>query len=159
MTISELVSQHYDAVYRLAFRLAGTAHDAEDITQQAFLDAQRKLETLRDPSSAKAWLCMIARNLFRRKLRDAGPSRTTLEAIPEPACEAPPEPLDTNSLQHALQELPPEFRTVLVLFYFQNLSYQQIAEELNVPIGTVMSRLSRGKQHLRQRLNCDRFEL
>lgn len=152
MTITELVSQHYDAVYRLAFRLAGTAHDAEDIAQQAFLDAQRKLDTLRDPSSAKAWLCMIARNLFRRKLRDAGPVHATLEAVPEPTCEASPEPLDTNSLQQALQQLLPEYRTVLVLFYFQNLSYQQIAEELEVPIGTVMSRLSRGKQHLRQRL-------
>ena len=140
MTISELVAQHYDAVYRLAFRLAGTAHDAEDITQQTFLDAQRELETLRDLSSAKAWLCMIARNLFRRKLRDSGPSRTALESIPEPACAAPPEPLDTNSLELALQELPTEFRTVLVYFYFQNLSYQQIAEELHVPIGTEIGR-------------------
>lgn len=156
MTITELVSQHYDAVYRLAYRLVGTAHDAEDLTQQAFLDAQRKLETLRDPNSAKAWLCMIARNLFRRKLRDSGPSGTTLEAIPEPACNASPEPIDGESLQSALNLLPLEFRTVLVLFYFQNMSYQQIAEELDVPIGTVMSRLSRGKQHLRQRLNCDR---
>jgi len=152
VTITELVSQHYDTVYRLAFRLVGTAHDAEDIAQQAFLDAQRKLDTLRDPSSAKAWLCMIARNLFRRKLRDAGPAYAALEAVPEPTCEASPEPLDTNSLQQTLQQLPPEYRTVLVLFYFQNLSYQQIADELQVPIGTVMSRLSRGKQHLRQRL-------
>lgn len=157
MTITELVSQHYDAVYRLAYRLSGTAHDAEDIAQQAFLDAQRKLDQLRDPSSAKAWLCMIARNLFRRKLRDAGPNSTTLEAIAEPIGEEDPEPLDTTSLQQALGQLPPEFRTVLVLYYFQNLSYQQIADELELPIGTVMSRLSRGKQHLRQRLKSDLF--
>ncbi len=155
MTITELVSQHYDAVYRLAYRLSGTAHDAEDIAQQAFLDAQQKLDSLRDPSSAKAWLCMIARNLFRRKLRDAGPSCTTLDAIAEPTAEAIPEPLDSSSLQQALGQLPTEFRTVLVLFFFQNLSYQQISEELELPIGTVMSRLSRGKQHLRQRLKCD----
>lgn len=159
VTITELVAQHYDAVYRLAFRLSGTTHDAEDITQQAFVDAQRHLHTLRDPASAKAWLCMIARNHFRRGLRDAGPSRTSLDAIDEPAGAMVAEPLDTRGLQTALNQLPTEFRTVLVLFYFENLSYQQIATELGLPIGTVMSRLSRGKQQLRQHLKREEFEV
>ena len=157
MHITELVQQHYDVVYRLTYLLAGTSHDAEDLTQQAFLDAQRKIDTLRDPDSAKAWLCMIARNLYRRKLRDAKPTSTSLDVAPEPAAEAPQDGVDRDILQKALSSLSDEFRSVLVLFYFQNLNYQQIATELNVPIGTVMSRLSRGKQALRQRLNSDDF--
>ena len=155
--ITELVQQYYDVVYRLTYLLAGTSHDAEDLTQQAFLDAQRKLDTLRDPDSAKAWLCMIARNLYRRKLRDAKPTSASLDVAPEPAAEAPRDSVDRNNLQRALSSLSDEFRSVLVLFYFENMNYQQIATELNVPVGTVMSRLSRGKQVLRQRLNPDDF--
>ena len=159
MHITELVQQHYDVVYRLTYLLAGTSHDAEDLTQQAFLDAQRKLDTLRDPGSAKAWLCMIARNLYRRKLRDAKPTSASasLDVAPEPTAKATCDGVDRDILQRALSSLSEEFRSVLVLFYFENMNYQQIATELNVPIGTVMSRLSRGKQVLRQRLNPDDF--
>jgi RNA polymerase sigma-70 factor (ECF subfamily) len=79
-----------------------------------------------------------------------------LDALPEPS-DSIDEPLefDSEKLQLALNELPEEFRFPLVLFYFQELSYQEIAAQLDVPLGTVMSRLSRGKQHLRRRLSVE----
>ncbi len=77
----------------------------------------------------------------------------TLEAVAEPMANVQRAPLDDEGLQLALNSLPEEFRTVLLLFYFEDLSYREIAERLELSIGTVMSRLSRGKQHLRQRLS------
>ena len=160
MEIATLVEQHYESLYRFAYRLSGQASDADDLTQQAFLDAQRKLDTLRDPDKARAWLFMIVRNLYRRRLRDQGSHpEVTLEGVGEPASEEISlQPLDSETLQGVLNELPDEFRTVLVLFYFQELSYREISDELEVPIGTVMSRLSRGKKHLRQRLTPEDFQ-
>ncbi|MDA0284676.1 MAG: sigma factor, partial [Planctomycetota bacterium] len=61
MEISQLVDQHHESVFRFAYRLSGTSHEAEDISQQTFLDAQRKLDTLRDPDKVRAWLFMIVR--------------------------------------------------------------------------------------------------
>lgn len=160
MQISALVSQHYEPVFRFAFRLCGGSHEAEDLTQQAFLDAQRKLDSLREPEKARAWLYVIVRNLFRRGLRDVRErthlSLDEISKMPGTAMAAP-ETLDRDTLRDSLSALPPEFREVLVLFYFQELSYREIAEALSVPIGTVMSRLSRGKALLRQRLNPDDY--
>ncbi len=163
MDISQLVGQNYEAAYRFAYRLSGTAHEAEDLTQQAFLDAQRKLDTLREPEKARAWLFMIVRNLHRRRLRDRATHR---EVSVDSAFDlsdgngnssVETATLTSDTLQQVLDELPSEFREVLVLFYFRELSYREIAEQLDVPIGTVMSRLSRGKQQLRGRLSIDDF--
>jgi RNA polymerase sigma-70 factor (ECF subfamily) len=152
--IGTLVEQFYSPVFCFAYRLSGQASDAEDLAQQAFMDAQRKLHTLRDPEKVRPWLFMIVRNLYRRKIRDQKPDRqVTLEAVAEPTAEIERGPLDNEGLQAALDTLPEEFRTVLLLFYFEELSYREIAAQLGLPIGTVMSRLSRGKQHLRQRLS------
>jgi RNA polymerase sigma-70 factor (ECF subfamily) len=154
LEIGTLVEQFYSPVFRFAYRLSGQASDAEDLAQQAFMDAQRKLHTLRDVEKVRPWLFMIVRNLYRRKIRDQKPDRqVTLEAVAEPTAEVQPGPLDHEGLQAALDTLPEEFRTVLLLFYFEELSYREIAAQLDLPIGTVMSRLSRGKQHLRQRLS------
>ena len=152
--IGTLVEQFYSPMYRFAFRLSGQASDAEDLAQQTFMDAQRKLHTLRDPAKVRPWLFMIVRNLYRRKLRDQKPDRqVTLETVDEPSSEVQQTPLDDEGLQLALDSLPEEFRTVLLLFYFEDMSYREIAERLELPIGTDMSRLSRGKRHLRQRLS------
>lgn len=159
MEISQLVDQHYEAVFRFAYRLSGTSHDAEDISQQAFLDAQRKLDTLREPERVRGWLFMIVRNLYRRRIRDqATHGEVALEVVSEPEGEEhPDQALDSDSLQQVLNSLPEEFRSVLLLFYFREMSYREIAEQLEVPIGTVMSRLSRGKKQLRERLSPESF--
>lgn len=154
-TIEDLVQQHYQMLYRYAYRLSGSPDDAEDLTQQTFLQAQRRLSQLRSPASARAWLCTILRNCFRKQFRRQRPlSLESLESLPAEAAAAAahPEQIDEERLQQALGELPEEFRTPVVLFYFGEFSYREIAEQMTVPIGTVMSRLARAKAHLRARL-------
>jgi len=153
VTLAELIDRHYALVYRYACRLSGSATDAEDLTQQTFLQAQARWDQLREPAAAKNWLCAIVRNAYLRSLRT--PVRSIpLDSAPEP-CAVPsaPEEIDPQTLQAALDELPEEFRTPLVLFYFEEFTYKDIAAQLDVPMGTVMSRLARGKEHLRRRLS------
>ena len=154
LCLSELAHLHYPLVYRYAFRLCGTAEEAEDLTQQAFLAAHRRLDQLRDGESAKAWLCAILRNTFLTQISSRKRPRTIpLQAVPEPAEElAHDAVIESDDLQQVLNELPEEFRSTLVLFYFDEFTYREIAEQLDVPIGTVMSRLARAKAYLRRRL-------
>ena len=152
--VTALVEAHYAVLYRYAFRLTGSAADAEDLTQQAFLTAQEKLDQLRTAENAKAWLFAIVRNAYLKTRRRPGATTSVaLHHVAEPtiATDGPPE-LTGEELTHLLAELPEDFRLPLVLFYFEDLSYREIAAALDLPIGTVMSRLSRGKTHLRQRL-------
>ena len=152
---AELVDQHYRAVFGYAYRLSGSVIESEDLTQQTFMLAQANLAQLREPLAARGWLYTIVRREFLRRR----PLSTTLalEDAPEIAFpEAEPEWLDgeltSERLQAALDELPVEFRVPVVLFYFENLSYRDIAEQLDLPIGTIMSRLSRAKSQLRRKL-------
>ena len=155
MGVAQLVADHHQAVYRYAYRLSGSVPDAEDLTQQVFLTAQRKLGQLRDIEKAKGWLFAILRNCFLKAQQRRRPVPATdlqLEIDTVPA-EIPREgEIDQERLQAAIGQLPPPFRVVLVMFYFEECSYRQIAEQLDLPIGTVMSRLARAKRHLRARL-------
>ena len=154
-TVELLVEEHYAALYRYAYRLSGLANDAEDLTQETFLKAQAHLEQLRDPARAKPWLFSILRNAYLHRIRsDRQERRVPIEEIGDVA-EPPPEPLqpvDPERLQEVLNELPEVFRTTIILYYFKGFSYRDIAEAMDLPIGTVMSRLARGKAHLRCRL-------
>jgi RNA polymerase sigma-70 factor, ECF subfamily len=154
VSLSELACLHYPLVYRYAFRLCGSVEEAEDLTQQAFLTAHRRLDQLRERDSAKAWLCAILRNTFLTRVSLRRSARMIpLRAVAEPAEEISRDAtIDSDELQQLLNELPEEFRTPVILFYFDELTYREIAEQMNVPIGTVMSRLARGKAHLRRRL-------
>jgi len=153
--IAELVAEHHQAVYRYGYRLCGSAADAEDLTQQAFLTAQQKLDQLRKPESARSWLFTITRNCFLKSVRRSGPVSAgsldlNMDSVPE---EVPEEgDIDAETLQRALDELPDKFRLVLAMFYFEDCSYREIAERLDMPIGTVMSRLARAKGALRSKL-------
>ena len=153
--VQELVELHYVPLYRYAFRLTGSASDAEDLTQDAFCQAQLKLTQLRDAARAKAWLFSILRNTFLHRIRDAQRQQTvsldSVGEVPERLTEPLPE-IDPQRLQQVLNELPEDFRTPLILFYFEDFSYRDIADQMDLPIGTVMSRLSRAKAHLRARL-------
>jgi RNA polymerase sigma-70 factor (ECF subfamily) len=149
--IAQLVARHHQAVYRYAYRLTGGVQDAEDLTQSVFLAAQRKIGQLRNIKAAESWLFSILRNAFlkerqRRRPRPAADLDIDVDLI---AAEGPTEEIDQARLQDALDRLPDHFRLVVVMFYFQGCSYREIAEELDMPIGTVMSRLSRAKDCLR----------
>lgn len=152
---AELVDQHYRAVFGYAYRLSGSVIESEDLTQQTFMLAQSHLTQLREPRAARGWLYTIARNEFLRRR----PMSTSIALDDAPELVSPEvesEWLDgeltSERLQAALNELPVEFRVPVVLFYFENLSYRDIAEQLDLPIGTIMSRLSRAKSQLRRKL-------
>lgn len=153
--VSDLIRQHYALVYRYALRLSGQEADAEDVVQQTFLTAQARFDQLRDPARAKAWLCTIARNIYLKRFRrEYAVSVLSLESVAEPEQIGAVEPdIDPEYLQIVLNDLPEEFRTPVVLFYFKEFSYREIAEHVDVPLGTVMSRLARAKACLRRRLS------
>jgi RNA polymerase sigma-70 factor (ECF subfamily) len=151
--LADLVERHYALLYRYAYRLTGSEADAEDLTQDAFLTAQAKWGQLRDECCAKSWLFAIARNAFLKQLRaNDFLSLVDWTDVSEPAGPQTEAEFDEEQLQNVLADLPEEFRSPLILFYFQEFSYKEIAEQMGVPVGTIMSRLARGKAYLRQRL-------
>ncbi len=153
ITIERLVEQHLDAVFRYAYRFTGNAADAEDITQQVFLLAQKHIDQLRDPLRAGAWLLSIVRNTFlkqKRRQRPASASAVDLNLDGFADHRTAREPGEASALQQALDQLDCHQKQVILMYYFEGLSYQQIADKVNVAIGTVMSRLSRGKSNLRE---------
>ncbi|MDA1013466.1 MAG: RNA polymerase sigma factor [Planctomycetota bacterium] len=157
LTLTELVEQHYSLLYRYGYRLSGSHPDAEDLVQQTFLIAQTKLEQLREPSQAHSWLCVILRNVYfkayqRKKQLNVVEVEELNSVVGDETPSIDDRQIDETTLQSALDELPDDYRATLILFYFEEFSYKEIAEQLDVPIGTVMSRLARGKSHLRKRL-------
>ena len=155
--LHQLIDAHYEALYRYAYRLSGTAADAEDLTQETFGKALARLPQLREPERAKAWLFRILRNLYLHKVRDQKRHRVVpLDAVGDLVGrdgEAAMPEIDPAKLQQALNELDEAFRTPIILFYFEEFSYRDIAEQMDLPIGTVMSRLARAKAYLRTRLS------
>lgn len=154
-SVTELVEQYYEPLYRYAFRLSGSAPDADDLTQEAFCKAHAQFKQLRDRSRAKPWLFSILRNVYLHRLRAERQHVTlSIEAVGDLADRVPDDlpTIDPEQLQLALAELPEVFRTPIILYYFEDFSYRDIAEQMELPIGTVMSRLARGKAYLRNRL-------
>lgn len=156
LDVTQLIEEHHAALYRYAFRFTGSAADAEDLLQQTFLSAHRKLHQLRKVESVKSWLFTILRNNYLKSCRgtEAVPASAANIDLNDWACpdEMPGSPIDSENLQKALNELPGEFRIVLLMYFFEDYSYAEISEQLKLPAGTVMSRLHRAKCHLRRRL-------
>jgi RNA polymerase sigma-70 factor (ECF subfamily) len=154
---TQLVDAHYGALYRFALSLTRSEADACDLTQQTFYVWATKGQALRDLAKVKSWLFTTLYREFLRGRR-RGERVTSLDAATAEGGEPAAVEVDTVSAMDAsvvlaaLQEVDEVFRAPLTLFYLQDLSYQEIAEALEVPIGTVMSRLSRGKSQLRARL-------
>ncbi len=156
----EIVSTHSARVYRLAYRLTGNQHDAEDLTQEVFVRVFRSLSTY-TPGTFEGWLHRITTNLFLDMVRRR--QRIRFDALGEDAAERLPsrEPSpaqhfnDTHfdeDVQQALDTLAPEFRAAVVLCDIEGLSYEEIAATLGVKLGTVRSRIHRGRSHLRNAL-------
>lgn len=152
----DLVSVHYENLYRFGLSLCHSEAEASDLTQQTFLRWAQRGFQLRDRSKAKTWLFTTLYREFlggqRRRVRfphieieDAGSDLPHLE--PETVNQ-----MDGQTVMAALNSLDETYRAPLMLFYLKDHSYQEIASILNIPIGTVMSRLSRAKDQLRKRL-------
>jgi len=153
--ISQLVDENYQAVYRYAYRLSGNLADTEDLTQRVFFAAQRNLGQLRNINRSQTWLFTILRNLFLREHQRKRPkveSDLSLDLNRFPETIANLEEVTSPELQQALNRLPEMARLMLVMFYFEECSYREIAEKLELPMGTVMSRLARAKAALRNEL-------
>src|SRR5262245_55961484 len=154
---SQLVDMYYPSLYRFALSLARSEADACDLAQQTFYVWAKKGHALREASKAKSWLFTTLYREFLRGRRRAD-RVTALEDL-GPVEADPPAPavdivtgMDAGLVVEALQEVDEVYRAPLTLFYMQDFSYKEIAEMLEVPIGTVMSRLSRGKAQLRAAL-------
>jgi len=152
-----LVDRYAQPLYRLAYSLIGNATDAEDVLQETFVGAFRGLGGFEARASVKTWLTRIlltqAANWRRQQMRR--PVRSMGESQPASGAAEPGAVVDPRIDVHAaLQQLSPEHREVLVLREFEHLGYEQIAQVLGVPRGTVESRLHRARQELREKLKA-----
>jgi len=159
-TWEEVVRDHSARVYRLAYRLTGNCHDAEDLTQEVFVRVFRSLPTY-TPGTFEGWLHRITTNLFlditrrRQRIRFEGLGEETAARLKgtEPT---PSQAFDDRHLDHdiaaALADLPPEYRAAVVLCDIEGLTYEEIADVLGVKLGTVRSRIHRGRAQLRAAL-------
>lgn len=151
----KLVDRQYVALYRFALSLAKSEADAADLTQQTFFLWASKGDQLRDRSKAKSWLfTTLYREFLGRRRHEVRFPKIELDDVREEemSISANVNALDSATVLQALREVEEPFRAPLTLFYLEQFSYQEIAHILEVPMGTVMSRLSRGKTLLRQRL-------
>ncbi|MBI2928683.1 MAG: RNA polymerase sigma factor [Verrucomicrobia bacterium] len=149
----QIVSAHYEGLYRFAMSLARKADDASELTQETFFRLLSKGSQIRDPEKVKAWLFTTLYRIFvgwkRREIHlphyEISTVESELPALTPTACDQ----VDGQTALDALCAIEEHYRAPLVLFYLEDYSYRDIAEALDVPIGTVMSRLSRGKDLLR----------
>lgn len=154
LDFERLVEEYYMPLYRFALSLSRKESDAADLTQQTFFLWASKGHQLRDKSKVKTWLftSLYREFLGRKRQQDRFvDAESTAEAISAQAVPASVvNQLDGDIVQRALLDLDEVYRAPLTLFYLQQHSYKEIAEMLEVPIGTVMSRISRGKDQLRK---------
>lgn len=155
---------HLDALYRVALRLSGNAADADDLVQETMLKAYRAWDQYQQGTNAKAWLLTILRHAFineyRRRTRH--PETVDVDTIepfavfPEVQDEDPQgaffDRIVDDEVLRAIDQLPDAFRETLVLSDVEGLSYQEIAGVLEIPVGTVKSRLFRARQLLQAKL-------
>ena len=153
----QTILPHLDAAYNLARWLAGNEHDAQDIVQESCLRAVKFFEGFRG-GNPRAWLLTIVRNTSYTWLKKRGAAHMHASIDDEEFeledVAANPQQLEmamdnVERMRAAIDQLPPEFREVIVLREMEEYSYKEIADIADVPIGTVMSRLARGRQQLR----------
>jgi RNA polymerase sigma-70 factor (ECF subfamily) len=141
------------SAYNLARWLVRNNHDAEDVVQESFLKAFKALDTFRG-GDARSWLLSIVRNTAMNFVRGRKPDLAIVDQPTEPADRQPDpeqgllEQSRREQVRQAISRLEPEFREALVLREIEGLSYKEIASVLDIPAGTVMSRLSRARQRL-----------
>ncbi|WP_027410619.1 RNA polymerase sigma factor SigW [Anoxybacteroides tepidamans] len=164
---AEIVELYKDKVYRLCYRMLGNRHEAEDAAQEAFIRAYVNINTYNPTMNFSSWLYRIATNLSIDKLRKKKPDIYLDEEVSGtegltmysqlPSKEASPEDAVESlelqeTVQKAIEKLPEKYRSVIVLKYINDLSLQEISEILDLPIGTVKTRIHRGREALRKHL-------
>jgi RNA polymerase sigma-70 factor, ECF subfamily len=159
-TWDEVVRTHSARVYRLAYRLTGNKHDAEDLTQEVFVRVFRSLSSY-TPGTFEGWLHRITTNLFLDQARRR--QRIRFDALPEDADQRMPgrapnpahafhDAMFDSDVEQALAGLPPDFRVAVVLCDVEGLTYEEISAVLDIKLGTVRSRIHRGRSMLRKEL-------
>ena len=157
----ELMHARIDAIYRLSYAIVGDEADARDSTQETFIAAWRRIRELRDPDRFDAWLQRIAVNAARMTLRSRGRRRVReipsgdVEALAAASDRAAPERPDPDRLSAALDRLPVEQRSILVLHHLEGHGLAELAEILDVPVGTVKSRLHTARRALEAALTAE----
>jgi RNA polymerase sigma-70 factor (ECF subfamily) len=161
----QLVQKYQDRLYNTVVHVAGNAEDAKDVVQEAFVQAFLKLESFQGASAFYTWLYRIAFNVAATHRRRRGAMHAAEKAaMPMGRCAVSMEPRPDSPTEHIEQEercrqvrqaisrLPDEYRTVLVLREMEGQCYETIAEVLDLPVGTVRSRLHRARMQLREQL-------
>jgi len=152
-------------LYNVAFRYVGNRYDAEDLVQEMLYTAYNKFHQLRDRRKFKSWMFSILRNHFLKWQRKKAPVQadefengidylSQLESVSlrQDVASAYEKKIEAETVQSILDKLPEKYKAVLILYYMEDSSYQEIADMLAVPVGTVMSRLSRAKQIMKKAL-------
>jgi RNA polymerase sigma-70 factor (ECF subfamily) len=147
-----LVDRHAQRLYRLAVSLIGNAADAEDVLQETFIGAFRGLRSFEGRASVKTWLTRILVRQVAQWRRDQG--RRKFERVGDLIAAASPSAESGLDVREAMELLSPQHREVLVLREFERMSYEEIAEAIDVPRGTVESRLHRARSELREKLKA-----
>jgi RNA polymerase sigma-70 factor (ECF subfamily) len=148
---------HFDDLYRTAARVIGDRTEAEDLVQETYLQGWKSFHRFEPGTNCRAWLFKILFHVIhhhRRKWFAASFAKDGEELLAEIVTYEPPIPdrLTDEDVLRALDKLPPDFREVILLADVEEFSYREVAETLNIPVGTVMSRLSRGRRLLRLQL-------
>ncbi|HEX6923416.1 MAG TPA: RNA polymerase sigma factor SigW [Bacillales bacterium] len=163
----ELIDLYQHKVYQICFRMIGNRHEAEDLAQEAFLRAYLNIDSYDSDKKFSSWLYRIATNLtidrLRKKKPDyyldaeiAGAEGLTMYAQLSADDDLPEDQVVSLELQETIQaeilQLPPKYRSAIVLKYIEDLSLKEIGEILNIPVATVKTRIHRGREALRKRL-------
>lgn len=153
MSVRSDLVQHIPRLRRYARALTRDAVQADDLVQDTLERALRKLDLWRPESDLRAWLFTMMHNLFVNRVRAAAPAESSLdEAMDTPVAGGQMSALGLRDIAAGLADLPDDQREVILLVGLEQFGYAEAAQILGVPLGTVMSRLSRGRERMRQRL-------
>lgn len=158
----ELTYPHLEFLYNVGLKYSGRTYDAEDLVQETMYTAYRKFSQLRDESKCRSWLFMILRSHFlkekrqesKRPILDDGEGylRNITSGKTNEIVAGYESKMTKEEVQKVLNLIPEKFKSPLILYYMDELTYQEISEYMDIPIGTVMSRLARGKKHMKNEL-------
>jgi len=158
----ELTYPHLQFLYNVALKYSGKTYDAEDLVQETMYTAFRKFSQLREESKCRSWLFMILRSHFLKEKRQAvkrpylddgdGYLKNVSGGLNGDLPDMYEKKVNKQEVEKVLGVIPEKFKSPLILYYMEEMTYQEISEYMDIPIGTVMSRLARGKKYMKNEL-------